>query len=229
MKRSPTIPPKAVLFLAPPMSGKGTQTELLALAHPRRIIPYGMSQIFELAKKTDAKLAKALDGVQRKGLLLDCDVTIGVFKKFFNPQSCIPVIEGVPRTSKQVVLLHEVLFGMGFKEIRLCHLSLNRAGCIKRYDARCSAKDRKSRSDKDRTTHLDRLSVYSAHESAILSTAQRMGWKTHSFSITHDQCPYCLFQQINRALGFNGPGEHEMLSMLRLLQEKEIPVSVVAA
>ncbi len=109
---------KVVVFLGPPGSGKGTQAYLLA--EYKNWTNISMGRLLRTEKRKGSVLGKKIKGRIDKGSLVSDDLVLEVLKKRLRQKDIKEgiILDGFPRTKKQLEKLDEVLkevFGSSYE------------------------------------------------------------------------------------------------------------------
>ena len=158
----------AILMFGCPGSGKGTQG--VVLGHMPNLVHLAMGDIFRGLDKT-SDIGKEFLSYSTKGLLVPDELTIRVFKHHIsgeiergviNPGYHTMILDGIPRTTKQVELLSDVI------DVKcIVHLTMDdRDALVARLTARASKSGRSD--DADESVILNRIEVYERETFPVL-------------------------------------------------------------
>lgn len=186
----------SVLMFGCPGSGKGTQGAVLG--EMPNLVHLAMGDIFRaLDKQSD--LGKEFLSYSTKGLLVPDELTVRVFRAYIDglvsagkirPGYHTLILDGIPRTPKQVELLQ------GSIEVkRIVHLVMdNREALIKRLQDRASKSNRPD--DADRKVIEKRIEVYERETYPVLDAYP----KSLIVNINADQHPLAVLRDVANAL-----------------------------
>ncbi len=163
----------AILMFGCPGSGKGTQGEVLGRMPNLRHL--AMGDIFRGLDKT-SDIGKEFLSYSTKGLLVPDELTIRVFRQYvdaqiaagkFDPAYHMLILDGIPRTVKQVELLSGVI-----DVKKVVHLVIDdRDALIARLANRARKSNRPD--DADRSVIENRIEVYERETSPVLDAYAR--------------------------------------------------------
>ncbi|MBJ6801805.1 adenylate kinase [Geomonas propionica] len=188
-----------LILLGPPGVGKGTQAKLLI---DRFGIPQiSTGDILRAAVKELTPMGIKAKGFMDAGALVPDEVVIGIVEERLAQPDCQKgfILDGFPRTVPQADALSQVLTGIGKKIDHVVSLSVDKAELLKRLTGRracskCGAGyhvdfaapktagicdacggDLFQREDDKEETILNRLAVYEAQTSPLISYYQTAG------------------------------------------------------
>ncbi len=125
-----------LVFLGPPGSGKGTQSEILREKYG--FVHIATGDIFRWHIKHGTELGKRIREYLERGELVPDDITISVveqkIRESLNPRGFI--FDGFPRTIKQAEKLDEMLGKLGLKVDLVIYLNVSREEATRRLLAR---------------------------------------------------------------------------------------------
>lgn len=104
-----------IIFLAPPLAGKGTQASIISNKYNIPAISFGDLLREEVDKKT--KLGNYIYELQTKGLLVDDSIVIEMLKKRLSKSDCSNgyILDGYPRNINQANIYYKLLNEMNKK------------------------------------------------------------------------------------------------------------------
>ncbi|MEE9296201.1 MAG: nucleoside monophosphate kinase [Phycisphaerae bacterium] len=160
----------AVLLIGGPGSGKGTQGAVLgAFPHMQHL---AMGDIFR-ALDGQSKIGREFLSYSTKGLLVPDELTVRVWKTFvhnrvekreLDPGRHILLLDGIPRTTDQVELMHEHV-----QVLKIAHFVIrDQSVLIERLKGRALQGDRPD--DADENVIRERLRVYEASTAPVLKS-----------------------------------------------------------
>ena len=125
-----------IVFLGPPGSGKGTQSEILCGKYG--FVHIATGDIFRWHMKHETDLGKKIKEYLERGELVPDDITISVveqkIRESMNPNGF--VFDGFPRTLKQAEKLDEMLTKFGLKVNIVIYLNVSKEEAVRRLLAR---------------------------------------------------------------------------------------------
>lgn len=137
---------RAVVFVGPPGSGKGTQAALLVKAYkcPHYDMGAYLRKLIAEAEPTD-KLTAKIRTVVEKGNLLDDDTLAGVFERMIADaqEHTTIVIDGIPRSTGQADAVLKKTVEAGFTETIFIFLDVPEEISIDRLTLRGKTSGRK--------------------------------------------------------------------------------------
>ncbi|MBU5615476.1 adenylate kinase [Geomonas azotofigens] len=188
-----------LILLGPPGVGKGTQAKLLI---DRFGIPQiSTGDILRAAVKELTPMGIKAKGFMDSGALVPDEVVIGIVEERLAQPDCLKgfILDGFPRTVPQADALSQVLSGIGKKIDHVVSLSVNKDELLKRLTGRracskcgagyhvdfapakvagvcdaCGGELFQREDDKEETI-LNRLAVYEAQTSPLISYYQTAG------------------------------------------------------
>lgn len=104
-----------IIFLAPPLAGKGTQASIISNKYNIPAISFGDLLREEVDKKTE--LGNYIYELQTKGLLVDDSIVLKILKTRLSMDDCLNgyILDGYPRNINQANSYDELLNGMNKK------------------------------------------------------------------------------------------------------------------
>ncbi len=159
---------RSILLFGYPCCGKGTQG--IVLDQMPNLVHLAMGDIFRgLDKETD--IGKEFLSFSKKGLLVPDELTVRVFRHHvqrkvqagvIDPDYHTLLLDGIPRTTKQVELLKSVIHVK-----KIIHLMMDdREALVARLAGRASKQNRPD--DADREVILNRIGVYECETFPVL-------------------------------------------------------------
>lgn len=186
----------AILMFGYPGCGKGTQGVVLG-AMPN-LVHLAMGDVFRGLDK-QSEIGKEFLSYSTKGLLVPDELTVRVFRHHVDglveagalrPEYHTLILDGIPRTTKQVVLLKDVV---AVKKI--LHLKMDdKEALINRLSGRAAKQGRPD--DADRDVILNRISVYEKETSPVLESYPADA----ILDINADQHPLAVLRDVAAAL-----------------------------
>jgi adenylate kinase len=121
-----------IVFLGPPGSGKGTQSE--ALREKLGVPQISTGDMLRAARKAGTPLGREADGYMSAGKLVPDEVVIGlVEERVQNPDAAKGfILDGFPRTVPQAQALSELLKGLGKPLDRVVQIDVPRDLLVER-------------------------------------------------------------------------------------------------
>jgi len=186
----------SILMFGGPGSGKGTQGAVLG--RMPNLVHLAMGDIFRGLDKESAIGLEFLS-YSTKGLLVPDELTVRVFQHHVNgkietgqidPGYHTLILDGIPRTIKQVELLQHVIH-----VVRIVHLVLeDREALIARLAGRTAKSNRPD--DADRSVIENRLAVYKRETAPVLEAYP----KKLVARVNADQPPLAVLRDIANCL-----------------------------
>jgi len=187
---------QAILLFGYPGSGKGTQG--VVLGQMPNLLHLAMGDIFRaLDKQSD--IGKEFLSYSTKGLLVPDELTVRVWKQHveglraaghFDPDYHMLLLDGIPRTPKQVELLMDLV-----DVKRIVHLVIeNEDALIARLSGRAKKQDRPD--DADPEVIRKRIAVYRAETSPVLGAYDA----SLVVNVNADQPPLAVLRDVAHTL-----------------------------
>ena len=187
---------RALLFVGPPGSGKGTQAKKLAVIADHYHLSSG--DIFRSIPKESPEASLQKEYLS-KGLLVPDEITLkicfnyieGLEKTFkFDRNKQLLLLDGIPRTKRQVELLQGQI-----EMVQIIFLDVkNEEVLLKRLEKRALIEGRAD--DAKRDVLKKRLEVYKKQTEEVLSSYP----KDKMLSVNGDQSPLLVFRDLLTAL-----------------------------
>ena len=98
---------KNIIFIAPPASGKGTQSEKLVNKYGYLHISTG--DLLREEIKSGSRLGEEIDNSIKQGMLVSDEIVSNLLKKTLNAADKPFILDGYPRSLKQVDTLNSIL------------------------------------------------------------------------------------------------------------------------
>lgn len=194
----------AILMFGCPGSGKGTQG--VVLGQMPNLVHLAMGDIFRALDKT-SDIGQEFQSYSTKGLLVPDELTIRVFThhiegeieaKRIIPSYHTLILDGIPRTAKQVELLADVI-----DVKRVVHLTMDdRDALVARLAARATKSGRPDDADKD--VIMNRIDVYERETFPVLDAypkrlVARVNADQHFLAVLRDVAD-CLIDVVSAKL-----------------------------
>lgn len=188
---------KNIIFIAPPASGKGTQSEKLVNKYGYFHISTG--DLLREEIKSGSKLGEEIDNYIKQGMLVSDEIVSKLLKKTLNNTDKPFILDGYPRNEKQIDTLNSILNDINKKIDVVIYLDvpydelLNRVvgrlycpNCSKTYhkefakpgvDGICDVchTDLLSRTDDNAETFKNRYDTYLENTYPILNYYEKCG------------------------------------------------------
>jgi adenylate kinase len=130
------MPAKAIIFIGPQGSGKGTQAKILVEKFGAVLIETG-GLLREITKE-DSEFGRYIKGLLDSGTLVsdkDIEVLVNTKLEAIDPERII-IFDGIPRTLAQAEYLVGELHKLGREEIHVLNVALSREESLKRLSLR---------------------------------------------------------------------------------------------
>ena len=98
---------KNIVFIAPPASGKGTQSDLLVSKYGYNHISTG--DLLREEIKSGSDLGKQIDELMKTGKLVSDDIVNSLLTKALSDSDKTFILDGYPRNMTQVPFLDDIL------------------------------------------------------------------------------------------------------------------------
>lgn len=146
------------LIFGPPGSGKGTQSEKLAIKY--NLVHLSTGDMLREETSSESELGKRVEQIMKNGELVPDEVVIAMIEnRIENSQGVAGFLfDGFPRTCDQAVALDEMLEMKGTKITSMLVLDVNREELIKRLRTRAEVSGRSD--DMDVSVIENRIAVY---------------------------------------------------------------------
>lgn len=186
----------SILMFGCPGSGKGTQGAVLG--ELPNLIHLAMGDIFRALDK-GSPIGQEFLSYSTKGLLVPDELTVRVFRLHveekvqaggINPDYHTLILDGIPRTTKQVELMQDVI-----DVKRIIHLTMDdRDALVARLAARASKSNRPD--DADKKVILNRIEVYERETYPVLDAYP----KKLVVRVNADQPPLAVLRDVAECL-----------------------------
>lgn len=134
--------PKTLIFLGPQGSGKGTQAKLLV--EKFGYTTYGTGDILRAISQEDSELGRKVKETIDAGHLVDPDLISEVVKEKLSkldPDKLV-IIDGYPRSMKQLRLMKEIMPEMGREGYLVLYFDISEGETLKRLGLRAEKEGR---------------------------------------------------------------------------------------
>ena len=147
-----------LIITGPPYSGKGTQCEALKAQLGFEHISTG--ERIRLEKANTSEIGKQLAVYEEKGELVPDKMMKDLFSKILeeNKDNAGVILDGYPRSIKQVDDLLELVASKGLSIEKAIHIEVPKAELLKRASKRAETSNRVD--DMDSEIHIKRIEVY---------------------------------------------------------------------
>lgn len=147
-----------IIVTGPPYSGKGTQCELIEEHFNYKHVSTG--DICRAEKAKNSSLGKIVSEYDIKGDLVPDHIMKELLSAFVedNSQEELIILDGYPRTKKQVKDLEEILIDKQIEIRSVINIEVPKATLLERAKKRAETSDRED--DKDPETHLKRIEIF---------------------------------------------------------------------
>ena len=128
---------RVIVLFGPPTSGKGTQARLLSKKLNLKHFSTGDALRREMSLKTE--IGRKIEKVVNKGELISDTLITQVLKHVLEIENALEegfILDGFPRTEKQVYLLEEVLENMQDKKLLVLYLNISPKTIMERFEGR---------------------------------------------------------------------------------------------